>query len=100
MAVRTPIDTDMWWHLRSGQLIVESRSLLLTDPFSHTRTDAPWINHSWLAQLVLYAAFAAGGLPALAILVAALVVVAFHFTWRQMDGGPFLRAFVLVLAAI
>jgi hypothetical protein len=100
MAVRTPVDTDMWWHLRSGQLIVETRSLLLADPFSHTKAGAPWINHSWLAQIILYGAYAIGGLPALAILVAAFVVVAFSFVWKQLDGGPFLRAFTLVLAAI
>ncbi len=100
MAVRTPVDTDMWWHLRSGQHIVETRVLPLTDPFSHTRSGEPWINHGWLAQIALYGAYAIGGFPALAILVALLVVAAFVCVWKQMDGGPFLRAFVLVLAAI
>ncbi len=99
MAVRTPADTDMWWHLRSGQVIVETRTLLLTDPFSHTKAGEPWINHSWLAQIALYGAYAIGSFPGLAILVALLVSVAFVFVWKQMDGGPFLRAFVLVLAA-
>jgi len=100
MAVRTPVDTDMWWHLRSGQYIVETRALPLTDPFSHTRSGQPWINHGWLAQIVLYGAYAIGSFPALALLVALLVVAAFVCVWKQMDGGSFLRAFVLVLAAI
>ena len=100
MAVRTPVDTDMWWHLRSGQYIVETRALPLTDPFSHTRSGQPWINHGWLAQIVLYGAYAIGSFPVLALLVALLVVAAFVCVWKQMDGGSFLRAFVLVLAAI
>lgn len=99
MAVRTPIDTDMWWHLRSGQYIVETRTLPLVDPFSHTKAGAMWINHGWLAQVVLYGAYAVGSLPALAILVAGLVLIAFVFVWKQMEGGPLLRAFILVLAA-
>jgi hypothetical protein len=99
MAVRTPADTDMWWHLRTGQYVVETRTLPLADPFSHTRAGEAWINHSWLAQLALYSAYAVGSFPALALLVAALVVIAFVFVWKQMEGGPFLRAFVVVLAA-
>ena len=27
MAVRTPVDTDMYWHLRIGQVIVATRSV-------------------------------------------------------------------------
>ncbi|MGH2592595.1 MAG: hypothetical protein ACRDGG_03695, partial [Anaerolineae bacterium] len=99
MAVRTPVDTDMWWHLRSGQTILETRTLPLVDPFSHTKAGEPWINHSWLAQIALYGAYAIGSFPALAILVALFVLMAFIFVWKQMDGGPFLRAFILVLAA-
>jgi len=99
MAVRTPVDTDMWWHLRSGQYIVETRTLPLVDPFSHTRASAAWINHGWLSQIVLYGAYAIGSLPMLALLVAGLVSIAFVFVWKQMDGGPFVRAFILVLAA-
>jgi len=100
MAVRAAADSDMWWHLRSGQLMVESRTLLLSDPFSHTRAGQPWINHGWLAQIVLYAAYALGSFAALSILIALLVVVAFIFAWKQMEGGPLLRAFILVLAAM
>ncbi|HEY4688627.1 MAG TPA: hypothetical protein VIK33_04895 [Anaerolineae bacterium] len=100
MAVRTPADTDMWWHLRTGQYIAETRTLPMTDPFSHTQSGQPWINHSWLAQIGLYTAYAIGGFPALALLVALLVLIAFVAVWKQMEGGPFLRAFTLVLAAI
>ncbi len=99
MAVRTPADTDMWWHLRSGQVIVETRTIPFTDPFSYTRAGVPWIDVYWLAQIVLYGVYAVGSFPGLALSVALLVLVAFIFVWKQMDGGPFLRAFILVLAA-
>jgi hypothetical protein len=100
MAVRTPTDTDMWWHLRTGRTIVETRALPRTDAFSHTRQGEPVINYSWLAQVALYGAYAVGSFPALAILVAVLVVTAFVFVWKQMEGGPYLRAFIVVLAAV
>jgi hypothetical protein len=53
----------------------------------------------WLAQVGIYLARTLGGDAALAILVAALVVVAFAFVYLQMEGHAFLRAFVIVLAA-
>ena len=54
MAARVPADTDTWWHLRSGQLILETHTIPTTDPFSHTRAGQAWIDHSWLAQIFWY----------------------------------------------
>jgi hypothetical protein len=99
MAVRTPADTDMYWHLRTGQYILETRSVPAADPFSSTMLGKPWIDVHWLSQVILYATFAAFNTLGLALLVALLVVLAFVFVWKQMEGGVFLRAFILVLAA-
>ncbi len=99
MAVRTPADTDMYWHLRTGQFILETRTIPAADPFSWTAFGAPWVNVHWLSQVILYSSYALLGMPGLALLVAALVVLAFVFVWRQMEGDPFARAFIVVLAA-
>lgn len=99
MAVRVPVDTDTWWHLRGGQYIVETGSIPRTDPFSFTRAGAPWIDQSWLAQVLLYGVSRWVGVPGLAMLVALLVVLAFAFVYRQCEGDRFLRAFTLILAA-
>jgi hypothetical protein len=59
---------DSWWHLRAGQWIAEHRYVPSLDPFSWaTVPPRPWPNHSWLGQVVLYACYAAGGLPLLEI---------------------------------
>ncbi len=99
MAVRTPADTDMYWHLRTGQYIVETRTIPTTDPFSSTMRGQPWVDVHWLSQVILYVTYGLFSTPGLAVLVAALVVVAFVFMWKQMEGGVFLKAFILVLAA-
>jgi hypothetical protein len=54
MAVRVPVDTDTWWHLAAGRETLKSNHILQTDLFSHTRYGSPWINHSWLSQVILY----------------------------------------------
>ena len=99
MAVRTPADTDMYWHLRTGQYILETRTIPHTDPFSSTMLGQPWVDVHWLAQVLLYLIYALSDTTGLALLVAALVVVAFIFVWKQLEGGVFLRAFVVILAA-
>ena len=99
MAVRTPVDTDMYWHLRTGQYILETRTIPSADPFSWTALGLPWVDVHWLSQVMLYGTYAVLGMPGLAVLVAALVVLAFVFVWKQMEGGPFVRAFIVVLAA-
>lgn len=100
MAVRVPADTDTWWHLRSGRWIVENRAVPLTDPFSHTRYGQPWIDHGWLAQIVLFALYGALKYAGLALLVAGLVTVAYVLVWHQCrEGDRWLRAFALIMAA-
>ncbi|MBN1316176.1 MAG: hypothetical protein JXA42_11925, partial [Anaerolineales bacterium] len=108
MAVRAPADSDTWWHLRSGQWIVENRAIPRVDPFSHTRLGQPWVDHSWLAQIVLYLLFNSFGYAGLGLLVAALATTAFYFVWlvcRGMGGNTrsggrlWLCAFTMIFAA-
>ena len=99
MALRTPVDTDMWWHLGTGRAIVTTGHIPYADEFSFTACGEPWVNVQWLAQVGMYLARSAGGDVLLALLVAALVVLTFTFIYPQMAGSSFLRAFIIVLAA-
>jgi hypothetical protein len=100
MAVRVPADSDTWWHLRSGQLILETHTIPTTDPFSHTRAGQAWIDHGWLAQIFWYGLFALGGWAALSLGLAALVTCSFWLVWQVTPGNLYIRAFALVLGAI
>lgn len=99
MAARAPLDSDLWWHLRAGQASLELGRPLLVDFFSHTRFAEAWTNHSWLAQIVLFAVFYLGGHLALGALVSVLAAASLLLVYAQMEGHPILRAFILVLAA-
>jgi len=108
MAVRVPLDTDTWWHLRTGELILETRGVPQTDTFSHTRAGAPWLDHSWGAQVILtgiYRLFGGSGEigdsgnVGLALYTAALATASMALVSRMCDGTAYLRAFVVVLGA-
>jgi hypothetical protein len=101
MAVRVPADTDTWWHLRSGQYIIENVTILTADPFSHTQAEQPWIDHGWLAQIFWYGLYALGGWALMALVLAGLVTTAFWFIWRQIDqANLFVAAAGMILGAI
>lgn len=108
MAVRVPLDTDTWWHIRSGELIVETGSVPQVDTFSHTRAGHTWIDHSWGAQIVLYGVYHAfggsggiggGGSVGLALYTAALATAGMALVYRMCEGTAYVRAFVVVLGA-
>jgi hypothetical protein len=99
MAVRIPVDTDTWWHLRTGEYILANRAVPLTDPFSLTRLNQPWVDHSWGSQLIMVAFYRLGGNTGLAIYTALLATAGMYFVFLMCEGNVFLRAFVIVLAA-
>jgi hypothetical protein len=67
------VDSDFWWHLRTGQYIVEQRTLPVPDPFAWTTASAPLaypseartrqfnLTHEWLAQVLLFVTWRVGG---------------------------------------
>lgn len=99
MAARISVDTDTWWHLRSGQWIVENQRLPYTDPFSYTRAGQSWEYPGWLVQIPMYVVFRIAGPGGLNLLTALLVTLAYFFIWRTLNGGVFLKAIAVVMAA-
>lgn len=99
MAARVSLDTDTWWHLRTGQWIVENRAIPQVDVFSHTRAGEAWRIPGWLVQAPLFWLFDNFGYAGLNLFTALVVTLAFALVYPLCSGHPLLRAFVLVLAA-
>jgi hypothetical protein len=80
-------DFDTWWHLKTGDYIFHTRSLPVPDPFSYTSSlgkpaypgeeQVRYFNltHEWLAQVILYVIYVAGGAAGL-VLFKALILTA------------------------
>ncbi|GAB4321839.1 MAG: hypothetical protein Kow00117_10950 [Phototrophicales bacterium] len=98
MATRVPVDTDTWWHLRSGEYTLNN-GMIYQDPFSHTKHGVDWTNHSWGAQVILYAVYELAGDLGLAVLTAALASGGMALLYPVCVGNPYMRAFVLLLGA-
>ena len=66
-------DGDTYWHLATGDWILNHRAIPTTDPFSYTFAGAPWQAHEWLSEVLMALVFRAGGWSGLALLFAAAV---------------------------
>jgi hypothetical protein len=54
-------DPDLWWHLRTGQIIWTTHTIPLTDLFTYTTDQHLRIPHEWLSQVLIYGAYRMGG---------------------------------------
>ena len=83
LAVMRPgVDWDLWWHLGTGQWVVEHRTVPIVDPFAAPGRAQPWVAYSWLFEILVYLLYQISGLYSVLIYRASLsfaVLIALHF---------------------
>lgn len=87
----TIADNDLWGHVRFGLDMLEARSLHPVDLYSFTAHGAPWINHEWLAEVVMALTWKFAGAAGLvwlkiAIALTTIAICARHL--RRQDLSP------------
>ncbi len=66
------VDPDLWGHVVFGQHILHTRSIPKVDIYSWTANGQPWINHEWVAEIILalfYTAWSGSGILLLKMIV-------------------------------
>ena len=61
MRLAPAIDEDFWWHLRTGQWILSHHAVPIKDMFSARAAGQPWIDYSWLFDVLTAKIFEAWG---------------------------------------
>ncbi len=100
MAARNVTDPDVWWHLRTGQLILQNHAVFHADPYSFTKFGQPWVNHEWLSDIIIFTVYKAAGWPGLIVLFAAITTATFMLLFARSYGPPYLAAALAVWGAI
>jgi hypothetical protein len=75
MTVFKMSNNDIWIHLRTGEYVLATGWPPIKDPYSFTAADHDYVAHEWLAGVLFYLVYAAGGVTGL-IVFKALVVAA------------------------
>lgn len=106
-------DPDFWWHLKTGQYVVQNHSLPAPDPFAYTtalarpayageeRTRYFNLTHEWLAQALIFAVYQGGGSRGVVLFraIALLLVCAIVGIVAYRRCGGFYRALAATFAA-
>lgn len=64
---------DIWWHIKTGQLILERQTLPFVDWFTYSDSEAAWVDLHWGFQLLAATTYAVGGVVLLVLAKAALI---------------------------
>jgi hypothetical protein len=66
------LDPDVWWHLKLGDLILQTHRFPTADPFSFTVAGQPWMACEWLGDALFAVVARIGGLRGLDALLLVL----------------------------
>src|SRR5215207_8330847 len=101
LAVRqsVSIDPDLWWHLKAGQQIIDTRSVPHTDDYSFTKQGSEWVAHEWLSEVIIDGIYRLTGLVGLVTSFSLIIVIALWLTYRRCDGKPYAAGIAILLAA-
>lgn len=101
-AARPITDPDFWWHLRTGQYILETGSIPYSDMFSTVRFGSEWVTHEWLSEVLMYWVFRTSNYGGLITFFALVVAASFWITYRRCEmyaPNPYIAGLVLMLGA-
>jgi hypothetical protein len=95
-------DADIGWHIRTGEMILQTRAIPRTDPFSASMRGQPWFDWEWLYELILGVLHQVAGLNAVVWLCSLLVAATFTLLLRLLldNGTGLLLAIFLTLVAL
>jgi len=84
----TPIiGDDIWWLLKSGEIIVETGQPLVSDPFNFSPHTPQLVNAQWLAEIVFYVPTRYVGLESVPFITAMATTIAFglvlYLAWKR-----------------
>jgi len=74
-------DTDFWWHLRTGELIIERGELPSVDWYTFRDSDRRWIDLHWGFQLLITGLYHLGGSPLIVLAKASVLTATVGIAW-------------------
>jgi hypothetical protein len=103
VAARPIVDPDFWWHLRTGQYLVETHTIPHADIFSVVFAGKEWITHEWLSEIFIYKIYQVLGYTGLIVTFAALITLGFAIAYRRCAaraGHVYVVGSVVLLGAL
>jgi len=91
-------DPDIWWHLRTGQWILENKTVPAVDPFSQHHV--PWVAYSWLFEILIYGMYNLFGLTGFGIYLLLMAVAITFSLYTLLKNQSISSTFAASLTAV
>lgn len=92
-------ESDVLYHVKTGEIIWETKSVPKTDQFSYTAYGKTWVTHEWLSEVMFYGlqhVFGWWGIIVFASLVAVLAYGCVFQTARVMGANAIVATLVII----
>src|ERR1700680_2179595 len=96
-------DPDIFWHLVTGQWMVDHHQLVSQDIFTFTVHGKQWIDPEYTTEIIAYLLFKAGGLTLVSLGFAAVTFSGFLLIWRRVrleKSNPVIAAVLIGVAGL
>jgi len=78
------LDPDLGWHLKVGQQIAAERAVPGLENYNYTLSGKSWVDHEWLANLIIFLIYDQFGYLVLSALFALLIILILIILNRQI----------------
>ncbi len=91
-------DPDFWWHLKTGEYVVNTGTIPKADHFSFTNAGREWVAHEWLSEVIFYVIYSLVGFGGLILIFALLTTLAFWIAFRRSSVHPIIGGAAVIFA--
>ena len=74
------LDSDFGWHLRFGEIVLQTHRVPLKDLFSYTMPSYDFINHEWLSDVIIASIYNLSGLIGVSVFFSLFVTIGLIIT--------------------
>ncbi|HUO58624.1 MAG TPA: tetratricopeptide repeat protein [bacterium] len=93
-------DSDLGYHLKGGEWILQNHSFPSKDTYTFTVSDHDYVDLHWLYQVVLYFLYKVAGYPALTLGNIPLILSVFYLLYRRIGLSRVERGVGLTLLVL
>jgi hypothetical protein len=83
--VRRGGDPDIFWHLVTGQWMVDHHQVVSQDLFTFTVSGKQWIDPEYTTEIAAYLVYKVGGLTLVSLAFGAVTFIGFVLIWRRVN---------------
>lgn len=103
LCIRLVHEPDLWWQTRTGEYILQHKTIPDTDVFSFTYDGKPWLNVKWgfeVIQASVVKWFGAEFLPLTQVFANIFLLLTLFITFREFEGTFKLNRFAKFLTLL